>query len=90
MLHSAVYILMFVSLLFFNYGFWLRNKTTGNRPMGIFSGNYTIVISVFLFLTSNVMYEAGVEVGTILENVHFMSFSLIQYLNIINRFTANF
>jgi len=80
---NGVYIMMFISVLFFTYGFWLRSKASGNRPLGNFSGIYAIVISISLFLTSNVMYEAGVEEGTIHENVHYLSFSLKQYLIII-------
>jgi glucan phosphoethanolaminetransferase (alkaline phosphatase superfamily) len=80
---NTVYSMMFISVIFFIYGFWLRSKARGNRPMGIFSGIYAILISILLFFTSNMMYESGVEEGTIQENVHFISFSLIQYLIII-------
>lgn len=80
---NTVYSMMVISVIFFMFGFWLRGKASGNRSMGIFSGLYVIVISMMLFLTSNVMFQAGKKAGTIDENIHFFSFSLMQYLIMI-------
>ncbi|WML41341.1 hypothetical protein RCG19_06715 [Neobacillus sp. OS1-2] len=80
----SVYIVLLVSLGLFIYGFWLRNNIRLNRQMGIFSSVYCILVSILLFLTANILYTAGVEEGTIVEEVHYFSFSLLEYLIIIS------
>ncbi|WP_042461381.1 hypothetical protein [Neobacillus dielmonensis] len=79
----SVYMMMLVSLGLFLYGIWLRNHLKSTRQMSIFSSFYCILASILLFLTSNVLYGAGVAEEFIDEKVHYFTFSLIIYLIII-------
>ncbi|MGJ7919106.1 hypothetical protein [Neobacillus sp. LXY-4] len=72
----------------FIYGFWLSKNIKSNKPAVIFSTVYILLVSVLTFFTSNVLYAAGVEAGTIVESVHYFSFSLIEYLLFVSILSA--
>ncbi|EKN66658.1 hypothetical protein BABA_14412 [Neobacillus bataviensis LMG 21833] len=78
-----VYFVMFISAGLFIYGLWLRRSKNLKKAVGLFSGVYCLLVSTLLFLTSNVLYDAAVVEGTIIESIHYFSFSLLTYFVII-------
>lgn len=78
-----MYIVAITSLGFFIYGLWLSNNIKSIKQAAIFSSVYFLLVSILTFFTSNILYAAGVAEGTIVESVHYFSFSLIEYLLIV-------